>query len=162
MQVFLRDIASNDFSMILDLNAQSLPEVNPMNAQLLKWFSDRAAYFRALESKGRVVGFLIAVSHDSGYESEYFEWFFDHFERFLYIDRVIVAAWARRKRFAWQLYEDVARFARANDYPLVSDVYSNPPNEPSLAFHRKFGFEQVGIQVVAGGKKKVAKFLKRH
>jgi predicted GNAT superfamily acetyltransferase len=160
MQVVLRRVCEHDFSTLLDLNARALPEVNPMDDRLLQWFLDRAAYFRILEFDARLATFLVAVSHDSGYESEYFEWFVQRYERFLYIDRVIVAAWARRKRFAWHLFEDVASFAQREQYLLASDVYSHPPNEPSLAFHRKFGFEQVGTQRIAGGTKVVAKFLK--
>jgi predicted GNAT superfamily acetyltransferase len=131
-----------------------------MDGLLLEWFSEKAAYFQVIEADGRMAGFLIAVAHDSGYESQYFQWFRDRYERFLYIDRVIVAPWAKRRRLAWLMVEKVDQFAREKDIPLVSDVYSHPPNEPSLAFHRKFGFEQVGVQRVAGGTKKVAKFLK--
>ena len=159
METRLREVREEDYPNILALNHQALPYVNPMDAKLLKWFAKSAAYFRVLESDGRMAGFLIAVAHDSRYASKYFEWFRERYECFLYIDRVIVASWARRRRFAWRLYEDVARFAAERKYPLASDVYSFPPNEPSLEFHRKFGFERVGVHEIEGGKKQVAKFL---
>ena len=161
IQITVRDYCTQDFSVILDLNAQVIPEVSPMDTRQLEWFSEQATYFKGVESDGRLAGFLIAVDQDSGYDSKYFQWFHDRFERFLYIDRVIVALWARRNRLAWVMYEKVDHFAVENDYPLVSDVYSHPPNEPSLAFHQKFGFEQVGFQFVDGGTKTVAKLLKR-
>ena len=54
------------------------------------------------------------------------------------------------------------QFAFESGDILATEVYSDPPNQISLTFHAKYGFEQVGSQVVEdGGTKVVAKFLKQ-
>lgn len=159
MEIQIRTFTEDDLADILALNQGALLQVSPLDSQGIKWFAETAAYFRVAESKGKIAGFLIAVAHNSDYQSIYFQWFCERYPTFLYIDRVIVAEWARGKRVAWRLFEDVERFAASSGYPLTSDVYSRPPNEISLAFHQKYGFELVGTQPVEGEAKEVAKFL---
>jgi predicted GNAT superfamily acetyltransferase len=160
MEIQVRPFTEDDLADILALNLGALSQVSPLDSQGIKWFAETTAYFRVAESKGKVAGFLIAVDHDSNYQSIYFQWFNERYPAFLYIDRVIVAEWARGKRVAWRLFEDVERFAASSGYPLTSDAYSRPPNEISLAFHQKYGFELVGTQSVEGGAKEVTKFYK--
>jgi predicted GNAT superfamily acetyltransferase len=153
-------VAVDDFPEILKQNQGALPLVSPMDMDALHWFERKAAYFRVAEAGGDLVGLLIAVAHDSGYASKFFGWFCDRYDRFIYVDRVIVTESARGKRVAWRLFEDVERFASERAYPLASDVYSHPPNQISLSFHDKYGFEHVGSQQVDDGAREVAKFLK--
>jgi len=160
VDIQIRAVTDGDLPEILRLNQQAVPQVSPVGRDALRWFEQRAAYFRVAEADVNLAGFLIAVAHDSGYPSKYFNWFCDRYDRFLYTDRVIVAEWARGKRVAWRLFEDVERFASERSYPLASDVYSHPPNQISLTFHDRYGFQRVGTQQVDGGAKEVAKFMK--
>ena len=160
MIIQIRGVTSDNFPEILKLNQHAVPQVSPVGMDALRWFEQKAAYFRVADADGNLAGLLIAVAHDSGYPSKYFNWFCDRYNRFLYIDRVIVAEWARGKRVAWRLFEDVERFASEHSYPLASDVYSHPPNEISLPFHNKYGFQRVGTQRIDNGAKEVTKFLK--
>jgi predicted GNAT superfamily acetyltransferase len=160
VRIRIRDVAIDDFPEILKLNQSALPQVNSVDMDALRWFERKAAYFRVAEADGHLVGFLIAVAHDSGYASKYFGWFCDRYDRFIYVDRVIVTESARGKRVAWRLFEDVEHVASQRAYPLTSDVYSRPPNQISLSFHDKYGFQRVGSQQVDDGAKEVAKFLK--
>ena len=159
MRIRIRDVTVDDFPEILKLNQSALPQVSPVDMDALRWFEQKAAYFRIAQADGRLIGFLIAVTQDSGYPSKYFRWFCDRYDRFLYIDRVIVAEWARGKRVAWRLFEDVERFALERSYPLASDVYSHPPNQISLSLHDRYGFQRVGLQQVDGGAREVTKFI---
>jgi predicted GNAT superfamily acetyltransferase len=160
VNIRIRDMAVDDFPQILKLNQGVLAQVSPMDMDALGWFEQKAACFRVAEAGGELVGFLIAVAHDSGYPSKYFGWFCDRYDRFIYVDRVIVTESARGKRVAWRLFEDVEHVASQRAYPLASDVYSRPPNQISLSFHDKYGFQRVGSQQVDDGAKEVAKFLK--
>ena len=160
MNVQVRDATNDDFEAILLLNQEALPWVSPLDQAGLVRLSQKASYFKVATQPDRLAGFLIAVAHDSGYESRYFEWFCDRYQKFIYIDRVIVAEWARGWRIAWRLYEDIEQFAASISHPLASDVYSKPPNEISLRFHKKYGFELIGTQLIEGTGKEAAKFLK--
>ena len=88
--------------------------------------------------------FIIAFDQDAGYDSPNFLWFRDRFERFVYIDRVVVAASAHGQGLGRRLYEKLFDAARAAGFPCVlAEVNTNPPNPGSIAFHAKMGFEAV-------------------
>jgi len=160
MKVVIRDVAPPDYEAVMALNQQGIPQVNLLTAESVQWFAQNAAWFRVAVWQGNLEGVLIAVTADCGYQSQYFKWFAERYADFLYIDRVVVAEWARGQRIAWRLLEDVEQQARDLSLPLVSDVYSRPPNEISLVLHKRFGFRLVGHHWVADETKEVAKFEK--
>ena len=88
---------------------------------------------------------LIAFDQSAAYDSPNFIWHRDRFDRFLYVDRIAVAATHRRRGLAAQLYADLFAFAAArDDVRVVCEVNSDPPNPASDAFHAALGFELVG------------------
>jgi predicted GNAT superfamily acetyltransferase len=162
MELSLRPVSDRDLPLVLELNEQALPQVNRIDLDTIRWFARTAAYFRVAEMDRQLAAFLIAITPQTDYPSQYFGWFRQRYTDFLYIDRIVVAPWARHRGLGWALYRDLEQVAGESGYTLATEVYSDPPNHVSLAFHAKFGFEQVGTQVVEdGGIKMVAKFLKR-
>jgi predicted GNAT superfamily acetyltransferase len=160
MDLQIRNVAAQELPLVLALNEQAIPLVNHLEIETLHWFARTAAYFRVAEIGGRVAAFLIAITPDADYDSQYFGWFCQRYTDFLYVDRVVVADWAQRRGVGLALYRDLEQFAFETGCTLAADVYSDPPNEISLAFHAKFGFAQVGAQFVEADGKEVAKFLK--
>lgn len=157
----VRDVSAVDLPAVLELNEQAIPYVNHLDLVQMQWFADVAAYFRVAEYNGSLAGFLIAVTPETDYSSPYFGWFCRRYTQFIYVDRVAVAAQARRRGIARALYRDVERYAYEHGHLLTVDVYSRPPNDISLAFHRNYGFEEIGSQEVELGTKTVVKFLKK-
>jgi GNAT superfamily N-acetyltransferase len=85
------------------------------------------------------------------------EWFARRYPRFLYVDRIFVSAACRGLRMGSLLYEDLFRRARDAGFPVVTCEYNLVPlNEPSQAFHNKFGFTEQGTQWLAAGTKQVS------
>ncbi len=161
MKLHLRNVIVNDLAELLRLNESAVPNVNSVDPARMVWFSQAAAYFRVAESEGSVAGFLIAIAAGTDYPSQYFDWFGQRYTNFIYIDRIVIAEWARRQGVGFALYRDLEQYAFESAYIMASDVYSDPPNEVSLAFHAKYGFEEVGRQLVENGAKVVTKFLKQ-
>jgi uncharacterized protein len=96
-----------------------------------------------VERAGEVVAFAIAIAPGTDYDSHNYAWFADHFERFLYLDRIAVAESARREGLGAQLYD--AMEASAEPFGrMVCDVNIEPPNDVSLAFHAGRGYREVG------------------
>ena len=88
---------------------------------------------------------LLAFDEAAVYDSPNFLWFRKRFDRFLYVDRVIVKAEARGRGRARRLYGALAALARRTGRPrLVAEVNRVPPNPVSDAFHAALGFEEVG------------------
>ena len=163
MEIQIRDVAEDDLPVILELNEQAIPLVNCLEIQRFRWFARSAAYFRVAETDQKIAGFLIAITPATDYDSQYFGWFCQRYASFLYVDRIVITEWARRRGVGFALYNDLEDYALGLSYSLAADVYSDPPNEISLTFHAKYGFEQVGTQIVEedDGAHQVAKFLKQ-
>lgn len=153
----LRDARPGDLARIESLNLAALPHVNRIPRELFERFRSQAAYFRAAEQAGTVLGFLVALAPDADYDSPNFLWFRERYESFLYIDRIVVDQAARGLGVGTLFYRDLERTARERGVPrLTCEVNLRPPNEGSLRFHRRFGFEVVGRQETEGGAKEVA------
>lgn len=148
-------IEPDDFDAVLALNELSIPHVNSIGHEELRWFTEHAAYCHAVKSAGRVAGFLIGLRPGTGYKSLNYRWFCEHYEDFAYVDRVAVADWARRQGIAALLYDDFARSQTGAPF-MTCEVNLRPANEGSLSFHRRLGFRQVGTQELDDGKKEVS------
>jgi hypothetical protein len=74
----------------------------------------------------------------------------DRYETSYYLDRVAFDAAAQGQGLGSALYAEVDRRLRDIGTGLTLEVNIDPPNEPSLAFHRKHGFIEVGRQMSKG------------
>ncbi len=135
---------------ISDISAQSLDALRALNNAFAQEtsFLDDAGWAR-LTDMARFAfatpdAFIIAFDEDADYDSPNFLWFRDRYERFIYIDRVVVAASAHGQGLGRALYEKLFDAAKAAGYPcIVAEVNTVPPNPGSLAFHDRMGFEAV-------------------
>jgi len=138
----IRPAEATDLDAILALNAAALVETGPLDeaglARLL------AEAFRA-SIAAPADGFLIALDQASRIEGPNFAWFKARHARFVYVDRVVVAAAARGQGIGQALYRDLIAAARAAGHTLIGgEVNLDPPNPVSDAFHAGFGFAEVG------------------
>jgi uncharacterized protein len=153
----IRDATPDDFDLILALNAESVHWLSPLMRPGLDALHRQAAYHRVVSVDGVVAGFLLALREGCRYDSPNYAWFAQHFDRFLYIDRVVVDARSHGQGLGNQLYADLFAFARSERIDRVTCEFDiEPPNEGSRRFHQRHGFEEVGTQRVAGGKKLVS------
>jgi predicted GNAT superfamily acetyltransferase len=101
---------------------------------------------------GNVDAFLLALDQDAPYDSPNFQWFCTRYPRFVYVDRIVVAASARGRGYARRLYQDLFEHAlRAGHQQVFCEVNKTPPNPESDAFHAALGFIEVGTASVYGG-----------
>jgi hypothetical protein len=145
---------------LLTINNAAVPEVNLLNEAKARWLVEQAALARMTILNGQAAGVIIVLSDTAGFESDYYGWFVERYRNFIYIDRVIVAEWARGQGVASALYQEVEQAAQAQRLAIAAEVYAQPPNIPSLNFHRKRGFQEVGQQINAAEGKTVAKLMK--
>lgn len=101
-------------------------------------------------------GMLLAFHQDADYGSVNFKWFQARYERFFYVDRVVISPSRRGEGLARRFYEDLFQRARDGGHErVVAEFNSEPLNEISEAFHNRMGFEPVGEQVMEGRDKSV-------
>lgn len=90
-------------------------------------------------------GFLVTFDQNADYDSPNFVWFQQRYQRFVYVDRIVISASARGRGLARQLYEGLFKVARENEIErIVCEINFDPPNPGSDAFHAKMGFLEVG------------------
>ncbi len=131
-------------------NEAAVLALNNAHARELSWLEVPA--LRALVDQAfsvQVIGegdaFLLALDHTATYDSPNFAWLKARYSRFVYVDRVAVAARARGRGLARKLYEDLfARAKSAGHGLIVCEVNVLPPNPSSDAFHAALGFTEVG------------------
>ena len=157
MTPMLRDAVPGDFGTICALNRAEVRHTSAMDVSRLIELDALSCYHKVAVREDVVCAFLLAMCNGSPYVNDNFEWFAARYARFIYVDRIVVAATAQGMRLGTLLYEDLFRHARRNAIPLVTCEYNIvPPNEPSRAFHGKFGFKERGTQWLANGAKRVS------
>ena len=142
----IRDVSAADLPSVLALNEQSVPSMNSLTMERMRWFADTAAYFRVAEISGSMAGFLICMAPEAPYRSPNFLWLRERYRDFLYIDRIAVATRFRRRGIAGTLYRDAAATASSRYRMLACEVNLRPRNPESLRFHERYGFQSVGTQ----------------
>ncbi|WP_082765208.1 GNAT family N-acetyltransferase [Phenylobacterium sp. CCH12-B4] len=136
----------------------ALLALNNAHARELSWLTaDRLAALVGEAFAARRVGLadalLIAFDQDAAYDSPNFLWFRDRYDRFVYVDRIVVAEAARGRGLARALYLDLFAAAKAAGHArVVCEVNADPPNPASDAFHAALGFVEVGTAAFEGGK----------
>ena len=152
----IRDARDADLAAVHAINEAAVPHVNSVTLDRFQDFTRSAAYFRVAWLANHVAGYLVAFAPGAHYDSVNFLWFQGRYRNFIYIDRIAVAANARRRGVASDLYRDIFDFARPRTGLLTCEVNTCPPNTESKAFHERFGFREVGTQETEGGTKAVS------
>jgi hypothetical protein len=145
----------------------ALLALNNAHAMELSWLGpDRLRRLVTEAFLARRIGLadalLLALDQDADYDGSNFLWFRARFRRFVYVDRVVVAAHARGRGHARRLYAELFdRALLAGHDRVVCEVNACPPNPASDAFHAALGFTQVGTGSPDGGDK-IVSYLVRH
>jgi predicted GNAT superfamily acetyltransferase len=160
MNFEITDVTTTDLVAVLALNESEVPHLGKVNIEQMHWFASNAAYFRVAKSDERLAAFLVGLRPDTDYASLNYRWFCDRYEDFAYIDRVAVAAFARRHGLASRLYDDFAASMPDSVKSMTCEVNVRPPNDDSMRFHTRLGFREVGTQVIENGSKEVALLLR--
>ena len=138
----------------LALNAAHEAQTGPLDAAALQALCDQA--FRVRAVGGGADALLIALDQSAAYDSPNFIWFRERYDRFVYVDRVIVSPAMRGHGLARRLYADLFdAAARAGHVRVCCEVNADPPNPVSEAFHAAMGFTVVGQQDLADRGKSV-------
>ena len=149
---------SLDLPRLLALNNAHATELSWLTAERLAQLVERAFLARSI---GGADAFLLAFAQDADYDSPNFLWFRARYDRFVYVDRVVVAPAARGRGHARRLYDELFEKAiGAGHERVVCEVNTEPPNPGSDAFHAALGFVEIGAAAIHGGAKTV-RYLER-
>ena len=148
MLVLSHDGAHDDqLQKIYDLNQANTPEVGSLDSKKhLTKLLELSAYNLLILKGDEVIGFIICMREGSAYGSENYKFFTKKLKKFLYVDRVAIDERHRREGLGQSIYEDIFKLAKKENLPIALEVNTQPINQPSLDFHQKMGFDQVGVK----------------
>ncbi len=151
--VLIRDVTPGDLDRLLAINEANVPEVGPADRDHLGYLIDESAIRLALETEQEVAGFCLVLGPGSTYDSVNYTYFMGRYDDALYLDRVAFDHRFQGRGFGQALYAAVyERMVRDHTEAarLTLEVNLDPPNEPSLRFHERQGFVEVGRQLSKG------------
>ncbi len=156
----LFDAGEADYGAIVALNEAALPHVSRMSRDALTHLHREAFCLRVARADDALAGFLLTLTEAAQYESRNFIWFRERYERFVYIDRIVVAEEWRGHGIGRALYTDLEVWAARHCGWLTCEVNLRPPNPGSMTFHHAFGFREIGQQDTEDGAKRVCMQVK--
>ena len=158
MQVQIRKAEEKDYPFILRVNEENVEVLSPMDEERIRSFSEWSELFLIAEADEEPVAFLLALREGvQPYDSENYLWFSKNYQKFLYIDRIVIDVPYRRLGVGKELYQEVFRYAKETGVPFVTaEIDTEPYNEVSLGFHQAMGFKEVGVQTVRNNTIKVS------
>jgi predicted GNAT superfamily acetyltransferase len=147
----------HDLGEVLALNREWEHVTSPLTLEALERLHALAALRLVADDGSSVLAFALAFGPETDYDSPNYRWFDSRSGDFLYIDRVVVTSAAQRSGLGHMLYAKVFDSARERGASrVVCEVDLEPLNVASDAFHRRWGFVEVGTQLVHGGAKRVS------
>ncbi|MEO1062673.1 MAG: GNAT family N-acetyltransferase [Actinomycetota bacterium] len=142
MPVTIRPLTPVDLDAVLALNQLHVPAVGSIDADGLAHLVAISVYSAVADDDGAIVGALIGLDGPGrDYGSHNYAWFSERFDRFLYVDRVVVAESHHGQGLARRFYEGFIEAAADGHTHLLAEVNTRPRNEASLVFHDRLGFD---------------------
>lgn len=146
----LRPISADDVERVLAWNQSHVELLAPLDATRLDQLLSCSDAGWIITDAGLDVGFVLTFAGGSGYDSSNYRWFDARHRDFLYLDRIVIDPAARRIGVASRVYDAIETRARELGPVLCLEVNLDPPNVPSLEFHRGRGFTEVGQITTTG------------
>lgn len=146
--VIIRPMTAADLGAVVALNGTAEGLVEPLSADRLDWLRLIAAHAVVVDLDGVPAGFVLTFTPGSAYDGLAYEAFTKTYaDRFLLVERIVVATEHRRTGIATQVYRAIERAAK----PFDRAVAAVPTNTPAIPFHTTRGYVEVGKQRLPNG-----------
>jgi len=143
----IRTLRPTDLELIHKWNESTVPKVNSLTFEEFRLQSINCTYSYIQYSTDSIpVGFIFLYDEKTEYDSLNYLYFKNKYQKFLYVDRIIIAAEHQKKGYGQQLYDYV--IDTHNPDIFCCEVNIIPPNRQSLSFHQIYGFKEIGQQTI--------------
>jgi uncharacterized protein len=148
MTTLLRPITPDDHAAVVALNERHVHLTAPMDEERLVELAAAAEHADVIEVDGSFAGFVITFGSGAAYDGTHFTWFAERYDDYCYLDRIVIHEEFQRRGLGSFTYDQLEGSCGRPVFAL--EVNIDPPNEPSLAFHRARGFVEVGRTDASG------------
>ena len=143
----IRTLRTTDLELIHKWNQSTVPKVNSLTFEEFRLQSVNCTYsYIQCSTDSMPVGFIFLYDEKTEYDSLNYLYFKSRYQKFLYVDRIIIAGEHQKKGYGQQLYDFV--IDTHNPDIFCCEVNITPPNRQSQSFHQKYGFKEIGQQTV--------------
>ena len=156
----LRPLTPEDVPRMVLINEQGLPGTGKVTEAEMADLLDLSELALGYDDDNVLNGFVLCLLPKTSYGSLNYAWFNQHYDEFLYVDRIAVAENVRSRGIGTHLYNKVIDHAQQLGVPVTAEVSLLPPNPGSMRFHNRHGFEKVGVFEQA--KKAVTMLIRRN
>ena len=140
-----KPLSEKEVQEMHSINQENIPEVGDVSEiEDFKALVDWSEHIFVYKSKEIIKAFVLCMREGNSYHSENYKYISKLFSEFLYVDRIAVQENFRRKGIAEKIYSKVISTGKDNNLDILCEVNTRPLNEPSLVFHEKMAFEEVG------------------
>tara|TARA_B100000287_G_scaffold24801_1_gene24038 strand:- start:8110 stop:8586 length:477 start_codon:yes stop_codon:yes gene_type:complete len=140
-----KSLGIKDTPALWKINEEGLPGTGEISLDAMSDLLSLGEFCIGAFEEEKLLGFVICLLPNRSYGSLNYAWFNDNYANFLYVDRIAVSEEYRNKKIGSLLYEKVISHAQKLDFPIAAEVSLKPPNPDSIRFHKRHGFEEVGV-----------------
>jgi predicted GNAT superfamily acetyltransferase len=148
MTTRLRPITASDHEAVVGLNDRHVELTAPMDRARLVELAAAAEHADVIEVDGEFAGFVITFGPGAAYDGTHYGWFAERYDDYCYLDRIVIHEDFQRRGLGTFAHDELEGSCARPVFAL--EVNIDPPNEPSLAFHRARGFVEVGHTDASG------------
>ena len=136
---------NKDILSIYSINQANTPEVGSLKSvEKLKELLHMSSLVLAARINNEIIGFVVCLEAGAAYASLNYKYISKKAKKFVYIDRIAIKNQHRRLGIGKSLYEIIFNYSEKFDLPIYCEVNTKPKNQPSLDFHKKIGFFEIG------------------
>ena len=149
----VRLLELGDLEWVLKANNAAVPAVNPHDASSLRALIDGADRCWVAVDGTTPVGLLVTFGPGATYESTNYRWLSERYDRFRYVDRIVVIPEAKGRGVGRALYRALEEHvASVEAERVLCEVNIEPPNPSSIAFHTAMGWSPIADREISVGK----------
>jgi len=146
LEILEEPYSSSDLEEIWVINQENIPEVGSVqDIERLKKLIDWSSHVIVVRDE-EIAGFILLMREGKDYDSLNYDFFNSKDYPFLYVDRIAIKDGHRRKGLGRMIYEKTINLSQELNVITCCEVNTIPRNDPSLAFHDSFGFQEVGTK----------------
>ena len=146
LEILQAPFLKSDLDEIWHINQENIPEVGDVSdlerlEKLIGWSSHVIVV-----KEDDIAGFIILMREGQTYDSLNYDFFNSQNFPFLYVDRIAIKDGHRRNGLGKMIYDETIDIAKNLGVMTCCEVNTLPRNDASLAFHKSFGFQEVGTK----------------